>query len=70
MDETKTTQKEDYVKSYDELINIGMGTIVAVIALLSGTERVKMMLATFSGGQATLRGTLPLVLFIRNYSRA
>lgn len=66
MDETKTTQEEEQVKSYDDLIKIGIGTIAAVVALLSGTERVKAMLVTFSGGQSTLRGALPLVLFIQS----
>ena len=60
-----TEDTKERMKQYNQLLKIGLGTVVAVITLISGTDKVKTMLAALSNGAQTLRSLLPVVLFFQ-----
>jgi hypothetical protein len=65
MNSSKNEPKEKRVKQYDELFKLGLGTVAAVLVLISGADKVKVMLTTTSTGAPTLLSVLPMVLFLQ-----
>lgn len=65
MPETEARDRDARIKGYEELFTIGLYVVAGGLALLSGAEKVRLMLTTLAAGAPTVRSILPVVLFVQ-----